>query len=71
MGNHYPLLIQTPEGNLVDGTRWLQSTFANRFNRFRGMNGHVFQGRYKSILLERDAVGEVAHFLRERYLIPN
>lgn len=63
MGNHYHLLIQTPEANLVDGMRWLQSTFANRFNRFRGMSGHVFQGRYKSILLEGDAVGTVAHYI--------
>ena len=63
MGNHYHLLIQTPDANLVDGMRWLQSTFANRFNRFRGVNGHVFQGRYKSILLDADALGAVAHYI--------
>ena len=49
MGNHYHLLIETPQPNLVDGMKWLQSTFANRFNRFRNSNGHVFQGRYKAI----------------------
>src|SRR5690554_3673765 len=48
MSNHYHLLIETPEANLVAGMRWLQSTFANRFNRFRKENGHVFQGRYKA-----------------------
>jgi REP element-mobilizing transposase RayT len=63
MGNHYHLLIQTPDGNLIDGMRWLQSTFANRFNRFRGVNGHVFQGRYKAILLDMDAIGPVAHYI--------
>ena len=63
MGNHYHLLIQPPDANLVDGMRWLQSTFANRFNRFRGVNGHVFQGRYKSILLDTDAIGAVAHYI--------
>ena len=35
MGNHYHLCLETPEANLVEGMRWLQSTFANRFNRFR------------------------------------
>lgn len=63
MGNHYHLLIQTPDANLVDGMRWLQSTFANRFNRYRGVNGHVFQGRYKAILLDVDAIGPVAHYI--------
>ena len=43
--------------------QWLQSTFANRFNRYRKANGHVFQGRYKAILLEGDAVGPVCHYI--------
>jgi REP element-mobilizing transposase RayT len=63
MGNHYHLLIETPQPNLVDGMKWLQSTFANRFNRFRKSNGHVFQGRYKSILLDANAVGSVCHYI--------
>ena len=52
MGNHYHLALETPEPNLVEGMKWLQSTFANRFNRFHGETGHVFQGRYKSLILE-------------------
>lgn len=67
MSNHYHLCIRTPNPNLVDGMRWLQSTFANRFNRFRKANGHVFQGRYKAILLDADAVGPVCHYI---YLNP-
>ena len=63
MSNHYHLLLETPEPNLVDGMRWLQSVFANRFNRFRKENGHVFQGRYKSIVLEDAAMGPVAHYI--------
>jgi len=63
MGNHYHLCIQTPEANLVDGMKWLQSTFANRFNRFRKANGHVFQGRYKAILLDSEALGPVCHYI--------
>ena len=63
MGNHYHLLIETPHPNLVAGMRWLQSTFSNRFNRYRKMNGHVFQGRYKAILLDGEAVGPVCHYI--------
>jgi len=63
MGNHYHLLIETPEPNLVWGMKWLQSTFANCFNRFRKSNGHVFQGRYKAIVLDGDAVGPVCHYI--------
>jgi REP element-mobilizing transposase RayT len=54
MSNHYHLAVETPEPNLVEGMRWLQSTFATRFNRFRKERGHVFQGRYKSILITED-----------------
>lgn len=54
MSNHYHLVLETPEPNLVVGMKWLQSTFATRFNRFRNERGHVFQGRYKSILIGSD-----------------
>lgn len=64
MSNHYHLALETPQGNLSEGMRWLQSTFANRFNRFRGEQGHVFQGRYKAILVEDfDGLGAVAHYI--------
>ena len=63
MGNHYHLCIQTPEPNLVEGMRWLQSTFANHFNRVRKASGHVFQGRYKAILLDGGALGPVCHYI--------
>jgi len=43
--------------------KWLQSTFANRFNRYRNANGHVFQGRYQAILLDPDAVDGVCHYI--------
>jgi REP element-mobilizing transposase RayT len=52
MSNHFHLAIETPEPNLSEGMRWLQSVFAMRFNRFRKENGHLFQGRFKSILIE-------------------
>ena len=52
MRNHFHLALATPKGNLVEGMQWLQSTFGNRFNRTFSEQGHVFQGRYKAILVE-------------------
>ncbi|MDP0496319.1 MAG: transposase [Verrucomicrobiota bacterium JB024] len=51
MSNHYHLVVETPEPNLVDGMHWLQTTFSSRFNRSMGERGHVFQGRYKALLV--------------------
>jgi len=64
MRNHYHLAIETPAGNLVGGMKWLQATFANRFNFWRGERGHVFQGRYKALLVEGgDPLGLVCHYI--------
>lgn len=64
MSNHYHLAIATPRANLVDGMCWLQGTFANRFNRFRGTRGHVFQDRYTSLLVESgEGLGRVCHYI--------
>jgi putative transposase len=64
MRNHYHLAIETPEGNLVPGMKWLQVTFANRFNSWRQERGHVFQGRYKALLVEDgDPLGLVCHYI--------
>ncbi len=64
MGNHYHLALETPQGNLVAGMQWWQATFANRFNRLRGERGHLFQGRYKALLVEPGAaLGQVCHYL--------
>lgn len=54
MKNHYHIALQTPEPNLTDGMHWLQTTFASRFNRLRRERGHLFQGRYQSLLVEND-----------------
>jgi REP element-mobilizing transposase RayT len=64
MSNHYHLAVETPDGNLVSGMQWLQATFANRFNKLRGERGHLFQGRYKSLLVEEGgAMGQVCHYI--------
>jgi putative transposase len=57
MGNHYHLLVETPEGNLVTGMKWLQGTYTQRFNGRHEVFGHLFQGRYKAILVEADNAG--------------
>ncbi|MGA2556304.1 MAG: transposase [Verrucomicrobiota bacterium] len=52
MGNHYHLLLETPEANLVDGMKWLQGTYTQRYNRRHGVSGHLFQGRYKAAVVD-------------------
>ena len=52
MGNHYHLALETPSANLSDGMKWLQGVYATRYNRFRKQQGHLFQGRFKSIVVE-------------------
>jgi len=49
MGNHFHLLLETPLPNLVAGMKWLLGTFSQGWNRARKRQGHVFQGRYKSV----------------------
>ena len=53
--NHYHILIETPEANLAQGMRQLNGVYTQRFNRTHDRVGHVFQGRYKAILVERDS----------------
>jgi putative transposase len=54
MDNHYHLLIETPEGNLSQGARQLNGIYTQQSNRRQGRVGHLFQGRYKAILVEKD-----------------
>mgnify|MGYP001224274109 CR=1 FL=1 len=52
MGNHYHLVIETPEANLVAGMAWLQNTYTRRHNVRHRLWGHVFGGRYKAVLVD-------------------
>ena len=62
--NHFHLAVETPEPNLSDGMKWLQGTWAARFNRFRGEHGRPFQGRYKALHVEPGhALAQVAHYI--------
>ena len=54
MHNHYHLLLETPEGNISQGIRQLNGTYTQQFNKKYQRVGHLFQGRYKSILVEKE-----------------
>ncbi len=49
--DHFHLVVETPEPNLVSGMKWFLGTFTARFNRRHKIRGHVFAGRYKSLLI--------------------
>lgn len=55
MKNHYHLLLETPEGNLSKAMHLLNSSYSNWFKSRYQIIGSIFQGRYKSILVEKDA----------------
>lgn len=55
MSNHYHLLIETPQPNLTRGMRRLNGVYTQAFNRRHTRVGHVLQGRYKSIIVDRDS----------------
>ena len=71
MGNHYHLLLETPEPNLVSGMQWLQGTYTKRFNVRHKEWGHLFQGRYKALPVDgrgvKVSVSTSVHFLMRRH----
>lgn len=54
MDNHYHIVVETIEGNLAQGMRHLNGVYTQTFNRTHKRVGHVFQGRYKAIIVEKD-----------------
>ena len=67
MSNHYHLLLETPDANLALGMRQLNGIYTQAFNRRHHKVGHLFQGRYKAILVDKD------NYLLElcRYIVLN
>lgn len=55
MTNHYHVVLETVEGNLAQGMRQLNGLYSQYFNRRHDVVGHVFQGRYKAILIQRES----------------
>jgi REP element-mobilizing transposase RayT len=67
MGNHYHIVIETVEANLAHGMRHLNGVFTQVTNKLHRRVGHLFQGRYKAILVEKDS-----HLLElSRYVVLN
>ncbi len=55
MGNHYHLLLKTLDANLSKGMQWFGTAYTRKFNLLNKRNGHLFQGRFKSIIVENEA----------------
>ncbi len=55
MTNHYHIVVETVDGDLAKGLRQLNGTYSQWFNRRHGLVGHVFQGRYKAILVQKES----------------
>ncbi len=67
MNNHYHLVIETPDGNLSKGMRQLNGVYTQSINKRHDRVGHVFQGRYKAILINKES-----HLLETcRYVVLN
>ena len=67
MDNHFHLLIETSDGNLSIGMRQLNGVYTQAFNKRHRRTGHLFQGRYKAILIQKDS-----HLLEVcRYVVLN
>lgn len=57
MENHFHLVTETPQANLVVGMKWFLGTYTGRFNRRHRLCGHLFSGRYKSLLIDEQGRG--------------
>jgi REP element-mobilizing transposase RayT len=57
MANHFHLVVETPSANLVAGMKWFLGTYTSRFNRRHKLFGHLFSGRYKSLIVEGSGTG--------------
>lgn len=57
MPNHFHLVVETPSANLVAGMKWFLGTYTTRFNRRHKLAGHLFSGRYKSLLVDGSGTG--------------
>ncbi len=54
LGNHYHLLVKTPNGNLQRAMRHVGGVYTQRYNRLKKVDGALFRGRYKAILVDKD-----------------
>src|ERR1041384_5399936 len=57
MRNHFHLVVETPNANLVDGMKWFLSAYTIRLNHRQKLFGHVFSGRYKALIIQGGSSG--------------
>jgi REP element-mobilizing transposase RayT len=57
MPNHFHLVVETPQPTLVAGMKWFLGTYTGRFNRRHKVFGHLFSGRYKSLIVDGSGTG--------------
>jgi REP element-mobilizing transposase RayT len=57
MPNHFHLVVETPQANLVTGMKWFLGTYTSRFNRRHKLFGHLFSGRYKALIVDGSGNG--------------
>jgi hypothetical protein len=60
MGNHFHIVMETPKPTLVAGMKWFLGTYTQRYNSRHRVRGHLFSGRYKSLLVD----GSIDFYLR-------
>ena len=66
MQNHFHLVVETPQPNLVAGMKWFLGTYTGRFNRRHKLSGHLFGGRYKALVVDGSSSGylrTVCHYV--------
>jgi len=59
MANHFHLMIETPQPNLVAGMKWFLGTCTSRFNRRHKLFGHLFSVRYKLLMVDGSGAGDL------------
>ena len=68
--NHYHLVVETPEANLVAGMTWFQTTYTARYHARHRASGHLFGGRYKAIVVDGEDPRYLATLLDYVHLNP-
>jgi REP element-mobilizing transposase RayT len=64
MSNHFHLLIETPKANLSKAMHYINTSYTTYINKKRNRSGHLFQGRYKAIVVDKDSyLSEVSRYL--------
>lgn len=71
MGNHFHLVAETPQANLVAGMKWFMGTYMSRFNRRHKRFGHLSAGRYKALIVDGSGAGHLRSVCDYMHLNPD